>query len=149
LGFRSFLCHTLRVLFYWFEPLATDGLCLKNPTPSYKGSACPSYINFRPEEVIAFGYLPIYSLLLGSWSGFHAIKFLGLLCLPISAVYGNKRPAQRTYQIKKLVEQKMLQPIKEGARQYTIGFSNNYLMRGVVRALSNEGFIPATLNKAD
>lgn len=58
-------------------------------------------------------------------------------------------PAQRTYQIKKLVERKMLQPIKEGARQYTIGFSNNYLMRGVVRALSNEGFIPATLNKAD
>jgi len=57
--------------------------------------------------------------------------------------------AQRTYQIKKLVERKMLQPIKEGARQYTIGFSNNYLMRGVVRALSNEGFIPAILNKAD
>ncbi len=58
-------------------------------------------------------------------------------------------PAQRTYQIKKLVERKMLQPIKEGARQYTISFSNNYLMRGVVRALSNEGFIPTTLNKAD
>jgi Fic family protein len=58
-------------------------------------------------------------------------------------------PAQRTYQIKKLVERKMLQPIKEGARQYTIGFSNSYLMRGVVRALSNEGFIPPTLNRAD
>ncbi|MEQ1602545.1 MAG: Fic family protein [Methylophilaceae bacterium] len=57
--------------------------------------------------------------------------------------------AQRTYQIKKLVERKMLQPINEGARQYTIGFSNNYLMRGVVRALSNEGFIPEILNKID
>ena len=56
--------------------------------------------------------------------------------------------AQRTYQIKKLVERKMLQPIKEGARQYTIGFSNNYLMRGIVRALSDEGFIPSTLNTA-
>lgn len=54
--------------------------------------------------------------------------------------------AQRTYQIKKLVERNMLQPIKEGARQYTIGFSNNYLMRGVVRALASEGFVPATLN---
>ncbi len=54
--------------------------------------------------------------------------------------------AQRTYQIKKLVERKMLQPIKEGARQYTIGFSNNYLMRGIIRALSNESFIPPTLN---
>lgn len=58
-------------------------------------------------------------------------------------------PAQRTYQIRKLVERKMLQPIKEGARQYTIGFSNNYLMRGVVHALSNEGFIPSALNKTD
>jgi len=57
-------------------------------------------------------------------------------------------PAQRTYQIKKLVGRKMLQPIKEGARQYTIGFSNSYLMRGVIRALSNEGFIPATLNQS-
>lgn len=53
---------------------------------------------------------------------------------------------QRTYQIKKLVERKMLQPINEGARQYTIGFSNNYLMRGIIRALSDEGFIPAILN---
>lgn len=54
--------------------------------------------------------------------------------------------AQRTYQIKKLVERKMLQPIQDGARQYTIGFSNNYLMRGVIRALAEEGFVPATLN---
>jgi Fic family protein len=54
--------------------------------------------------------------------------------------------AQRTYQIKKLVERKMLQPVSEGSRQYTFGFSNNYLMRGVIRALSKEGFIPAALN---
>lgn len=53
---------------------------------------------------------------------------------------------QRTYQIKKLVERKMLQPVSEGARQYTFGFSNNYLMRGVIRALSSEGFIPAALH---
>lgn len=58
-------------------------------------------------------------------------------------------PYQRTYQIKKLVERKMLIPIKEGARQYTIGFSNNYLMRGVIRAVSDEGFIPSGLNRAE
>lgn len=52
---------------------------------------------------------------------------------------------QRTYQIRKLVEAGMLQPVKEGARQYTIGFSNNMLLRGVVRALTDEGFIPAAL----
>lgn len=54
--------------------------------------------------------------------------------------------AQRTYQIKKMVERKLLIPIEHGARQYTIGFRNNYLMRGVVQALINEGFVPASLN---
>jgi Fic family protein len=54
---------------------------------------------------------------------------------------------QRTYQIKRLVERNMLVPIKDGARQYTIGFSSNYLMRGIIRALSSEGFIPASLNE--
>ena len=41
---------------------------------------------------------------------------------------------QRTYLIKKLVERKMLRPIKEGARQYAIGFSNSVLMRGYFEA---------------
>ena len=55
--------------------------------------------------------------------------------------------AQRTYQIRKLVENKMLQPTKPGARHYTMSFSNNYLMRGVISALSAENFIPASLEK--
>lgn len=54
---------------------------------------------------------------------------------------------QRTYQISKLVERGMLLPIREGARQYTVGFANNFLIRGVIRALSHEGFIPDTLNR--
>ena len=52
---------------------------------------------------------------------------------------------QRTYQIKKLVDQKMLQPIHEGARQYSICFTNNYLLRGIIKALTDEGFVPKTL----
>jgi Fic family protein len=52
---------------------------------------------------------------------------------------------QRTYQIKKLVERKMLQPIQPTARQYTMGFTCNYLIRGVIDALSQEGFISAPL----
>ena len=67
----------------------------------------------------------------------------------LSVAMPGMSPAQRTYQIKKLVERRMLQPINEGARQYTIGFSNSYLMRGVIRALSDEGFIPAALNRTD
>lgn len=57
--------------------------------------------------------------------------------------------AQRTYQIRKLVERRMLAPTHEGARQYTVSFSNNYLLRGVIRALSAEGFIPDALNRAN
>ena len=67
----------------------------------------------------------------------------------LSAAMPAMSSAQRTYLIKKLVERKMLQPIKDGARQYTIGFSNNYLMRGIIRALSDEGFIPASLKNSD
>ena len=52
---------------------------------------------------------------------------------------------QRTYQIRKLVDGGMLQPTKPGARQYSIGFSHNMLLRGVVRALTDEGFISAEL----
>lgn len=52
---------------------------------------------------------------------------------------------QRTYQIKKLLERKMLQPIQPNARQYTMGFTSNYLIRGVIHALSKEGFISAPL----
>ena len=54
-------------------------------------------------------------------------------------------PTQITYQIKRLVERKMLQPIQANSRQYTVGFDNSYLMRGVIHALSNENFISAPL----
>lgn len=57
----------------------------------------------------------------------------------------NLSASQRTYLIKKLVSQGMLLPINEGARQYTIGFSNNYLIRGVIKGLREQGFIPAPL----
>lgn len=54
---------------------------------------------------------------------------------------------QRTYQIRKLVDQGLLLSINEGARQYTIGFSNNYLIRGVIKSLREQGFIPEQLEK--
>lgn len=63
----------------------------------------------------------------------------------IANVLPKLNTAQRTYLIRKLVDQGMLLPISEGARQYTIGFSNNYLIRGVIKALREEGFIPAPL----
>jgi len=54
---------------------------------------------------------------------------------------------QRTYQIKNLVEQGMLLPVSPGSRQYTLGFSNNYLVRGVIKALREQGFIPEPLDR--
>ncbi len=66
----------------------------------------------------------------------------------LTVVMQTMKPAQRTYQIRKLVERGMLQPLSEGARQYTIGFSNNVLIRGIVDALEREGFVPLTLNKS-
>jgi len=54
---------------------------------------------------------------------------------------------QRTYQIKNLIQQGMLLPINPGSRQYTIGFSNNYLVRGVIKALREQGFIPEPLDR--
>lgn len=55
---------------------------------------------------------------------------------------------QRTYQIRRLVDSGMLQPIYQNARQYSIGFNNSMLLRGVVQALTERGFIPDALSPA-
>jgi Fic family protein len=53
---------------------------------------------------------------------------------------------QRTYQIRRLVDSGMLQPVRQGARQYTLGFTHNLLLRGIVKALSDEGFVPPAMD---
>lgn len=60
------------------------------------------------------------------------------------ALPGSKGP-QRTYQIRKLVTSRMLQPIHEGSRQYTIAFLNSTLLRGVIKILTDQGFISQAL----
>lgn len=52
---------------------------------------------------------------------------------------------QRTYQIRKLLDSGMLQPVRPGARQYTLGFMHSTLLRGVVKALTDQGFVPPAL----
>ncbi len=56
---------------------------------------------------------------------------------------------QRTYQIRKLLDSGMLQPIRPGARQYTLGFTHNLLLRGVVKTLSDQGFVPPAVAAPD
>ena len=44
--------------------------------------------------------------------------------------------------IKKLIKNKMLTPTKENGRKYVLRFDNNYLLRGIIRMLDKEGFLP-------
>jgi Fic family protein len=74
-----------------------------------------------------------------------AIKSRVVKSADLANVLPGLKSPQRTYLIRKLVDQGMLLPINEGARQYTIGFSNNYLIRGVIKALREQGFIPEPL----
>ena len=44
--------------------------------------------------------------------------------------------------IARLKEKKMLSPLQEGKRKYLLRFDNNYLLRGVIQALDEKGFLP-------
>jgi Fic family protein len=44
--------------------------------------------------------------------------------------------------IKNLIEKKMLIPVSQGARKYLISFSNNFLLRGIIRSLGERDFLP-------
>ncbi len=65
----------------------------------------------------------------------------------LESIIGQESSVQRSRIIKKLKEKQMLMPLKKGGRIYTIGFANNYLLRGVMHVLEQNGFIPASLNK--
>lgn len=51
--------------------------------------------------------------------------------------------------MEKLKERKFIEPIKEGGRIYTINFTNNYLLRGVIKSLEKEGFVSDFLERRD
>jgi Fic family protein len=55
---------------------------------------------------------------------------------------------QRSYQLNKLLDAHMICPIKNGARTYTLNFANSYLLRGVIHALEQKGFIPPLIKAA-
>lgn len=60
----------------------------------------------------------------------------------LDAVLPAMTTRQRTYLLTKLLGAQMIRPAREGSRSYTINFSNNHLLRGVIHALEREGFIP-------
>ena len=55
---------------------------------------------------------------------------------------------QRTYLLSKLLNSRMIRPVREGARSYTINFANSHLLRGVIHALEQKGFIPPLVKAA-
>lgn len=59
----------------------------------------------------------------------------------IETAMPGKVPAERSRAIAKLKKDKLIAPLKEGGRKYIIHFSNNYLLRGVILALQDEGFV--------
>lgn len=60
----------------------------------------------------------------------------------ISEFFEGKHKAEISRQIRKLIEKKMLIPEKDGARKYIIRFDNNYLLRGIIKTLGENGFLP-------
>jgi Fic family protein len=60
----------------------------------------------------------------------------------LDAVLPSLTSRQRSYQLSKLLDAHMIRAVREGARSYTMDFTNSYLLRGVIHALEQKGFIP-------
>lgn len=67
----------------------------------------------------------------------------------LKSVIGSESPVQRSRILRRLRDKRMLIPLKEKGRVYTIGFANNYLLRGIAYVLERNGFVPESLNKKD
>ncbi len=65
----------------------------------------------------------------------------------LEAIIGKESAVQRSRIIRRLKEKNMLVPLKDSGRIYTIGFANNYLLRGVIHTLRQNGFVPDSLNE--
>lgn len=59
----------------------------------------------------------------------------------------NKIPAEVSRNIRQLKNKKMLATEHENSRKYVINFVNNYLLRGIIKQLDDNGFLPVHLNE--
>ena len=53
-----------------------------------------------------------------------------------------KHAVEISRNIKRLLNNKILSPEKENSRKYILRFDNNFLLRGIIKALDQEGFLP-------
>lgn len=65
----------------------------------------------------------------------------------LDAIIGEESSVQRSRILKRLKDKEMLRPLPGKSRVYTIGFVNNYLLRGIFHVLELNGFVPPSLNK--
>lgn len=61
----------------------------------------------------------------------------------LDSVFPPMTTRRRSYELSKLLDARIIRPAREGARSYTINFANNNLLRGVIHALEQKGFIPS------
>lgn len=73
-------------------------------------------------------------------------KKMRVKSVDLEKIIGKESSVQRSRILKKLKDKNMLFPIKPKGRVYTIRFANNYLLRGVVHVLEQNGFVPKSLN---
>lgn len=59
----------------------------------------------------------------------------------LNDIVPSRHPSDKSRLIRRLREKKMLMPITGSSRKYAICFQNNYLLRGVIKALFNEELI--------
>lgn len=60
----------------------------------------------------------------------------------LSSVFPNKLSAEVSRHIRRLRDKNLLTPEKENGRTYIISFQNNILLKGIIRALDENGFLP-------
>lgn len=73
---------------------------------------------------------------------------MSLKSFELVKIINEESPQQRSRIIRRLREKKMVMPIEKNGRIYTIRFDNNYLLRGIIRKLEDNSFIPNFLNTA-
>jgi len=60
----------------------------------------------------------------------------------LSNIFPGKLGPEISRQIKRLIDKKMLVTEKERGKKYLMRFDNNYLLRGIMKSLSEKGFLP-------
>lgn len=60
----------------------------------------------------------------------------------LQEVFPDKLPAAISRMIRKLRKSKMLESEPDNSRKYHINVTNNFLIRGIVKVLEDEGFVP-------